>query len=474
MKIASFLVYLFCISCAFFKPSVNKKESFRYELPIKEDTIEKPTFPLITTKKLPNGLTVYVLSKKDLPIVSINVVFKAGMAVSLDNKPGVINLLALMLKEGSKNKSSLQMANAFADLGSKLEVDVTFDKLTLSIDCTHDKLEQASKLLFETLEYPRFLKEDFVRIQQNLIAELESIMSIPSYKAQKEFFNAAYTKNHPYAKSIIDNPKDLNNVSLDDVKKAYEDYFGPQNAALIIVGNTDYKDVKRKSLSFLNFNKKIAKKSLPISYNPPKEMQIVLVPQAKTPQTYLMLGQVVADASNIKEMAALEIIKKIMASSPTSRLLANLRESKGWTYGVQSSLIPLVNKSSFTFSSSIQVPYGVDALEEILAECDKIQKNLVSQEELTFAKNNVLMSFNDWYSTLESSAEIISLAFIHDMPSGYESKAYDITNEITAQDIQQVAKKYLSLQRMVVIAVGDTEIMSIPLKKKNMSYRIKQ
>ena len=291
MKLLLILSCLFYISCVNLKPNGNKKiedlakkESFRYDLPIKEEILIKPNFPNITTKKLSTGLSVYVLSRKDLPIVSLNIVFKAGSSITPNNKPGVINLLALMLKEGSKDKTSLQMANAFADLGTQLEVNVTFDRLSIGVDCTSDKLEAVSKLLSDILENPQFLPSDFLRVKENFIAELESIQAIPGYKAQKEFFNTAYTKQHPYGKSIIDNPKDIENISIDDVKNAYNNYFGSQNAALIIVGDTDYKDIEKKSASLLKFNKKIIQTSNNYSYINPKEMQIVLVEQEKTPQ----------------------------------------------------------------------------------------------------------------------------------------------------------------------------------------------
>lgn len=456
------------------RDALDKEEQWRYEIPTHESKHQKPIFPEIIKKELSNGLNVFVLPDHKLPIATITVTFKSGSRFDKKNKAGTFVLLGLMLKEGTKNLSSLELAESFANLGSELSVTTYLDKIIVSADVMSQNIPQVIDLISDVVQNPKFLDEDFTRVKLTLINNLQSMESVPAYLARKEFSKAAYGNEHPYSNSIINNPKDLELVTLDDIKAAHAEHFGANNAALIAVGDVDFAILKENSQKLFTWSKKVNDSQIikdPIS---PKSMQTILVSQAKTPQTYLFVGQLGPSINNQKARASLDILQTIAASIPTSRLGANLREAKGWTYGVQSEFTPLLSRSIFGFSTSIQVPYGVDALVEMQKEFEKLQTTMVSEEELSSAKSSVLMSFNTLYETLSSSSLAISNKFVYGKELNYESKYYDEINAITQADVMQAAKEYLAKDNMVVVAVGDTEVMSVPLKKMSMPYRIKQ
>jgi zinc protease len=456
------------------RDELDKEEQWRYQLPINETKPQKPIFPEVIKKELGNGLNVFVLPDHNLPIATITITFKSGSRFDKKNKAGTFVLLGLMLKESTKNLSSLELAESFANLGSELSVNTYLDKIIISADVMSQNITQVIDLITDIVQNPAFLEEDFSRVRLTLINNLQSMQAMPSYMARKEFSKAIYGNEHPYSNSIINNPKDLELISINDLKSAHAEHFGANNAALIAVGDVDFAILKKSAQKLFTWSKKVNDLQIikePISQ---KSMQTILIPQAKTPQTYLFVGQLGPNINNEKSRAAVDILQTIAASMPTSRLGANLREGKGWTYGVQSEFTPLLSRSIFAFNTSIQVPYGVDALREMQKEFENLQTIMVTQEELSSAKNSVLMSFNSLYESLYSSSLSISNKFVYGKDLNYESKYYDEINAITPADVMQAAKEYLAKDNMVVVAVGDTEVMSVPLKKMNIPYRIKQ
>lgn len=455
------------------RDALDKEEQWRYDVPINETKSQKPIFPQIIKKQLSNGLSVFVLPNNNLPIATISVAFKSGSRFDKKNKAGMFVLLGLMLKEGTKNLSSLELAESFANLGSELSVSTYLDKIIVSADVMSQNIPQVIDLISDVVQNPKFLDEDFTRVKLTLINSLESMQSVPSYVARREFFKVAYGDEHPYSNSIINNPKDLELVTLDDIKAAHTEHFGANNAALIAVGDVDFASLKKNSQKLFTWSKKVNNSQVIKDPKLATSMQTVLIPQARTPQTYLFVGQLGPSLNDEKARASLDILQTIAASMPTSRLGANLREAKGWSYGVQSEFTPLLSRSVFAFNTSIQVPYGVDALVEMQKEFEKLQTTMVSEEELKSAKSSVLMSFNTLYETLSSSSLAISNKFVYDKDLNYESKYYDEISNITQADVMKAAKEYLSNSHMIAIAVGESEVMAVPLKKMNMPYRIK-
>lgn len=439
------------------------KEEWRYKLPEAEFAPVKPHFPQVKEQKLKNGLTVMVVEDHRLPIAEVGLAWKNGSALDPIGKAGLQHLSALMLKEGTAKMTSLELAEAFANLGTEVSVGAGKDLSFISAGVLADKVDDAMALMAAMAQKPRFAPADFARVRLQQQHSVSADMSSPAYVAQVKFLMAAYGDKHPYAYPSAGTEKTVENIKLADVKNAHRTNFGPNNAALIVIGDVTMEHVLAWANNYFGSWKHIKNPLRPLPV-PKKsnQMRTILVSRPTLPQTFLLIGQPVA-AQLDPDLATYEVFQHIIAGMPTSRLGMNLRESKGWTYGVGSSLVPLRTEGPLFVSTSIQVPYGADALSEILNEFENLKKNPVSQAELNSAKNGLLHSFASRFNTLKQIATDVWQNFVYDRPRNSDEILYDQISAVSPEKILAVANKALKKEHMVAVAVGELEVMEIPL-----------
>jgi zinc protease len=399
-----------------------------------------------------------------LPIAQLSVVFKNGSSRDPMGKSGLVNLSAQMLKEGTAKMTSLELAEAFANLGTEISVNASKDYSSFSTAVLSDKTNAALSLLASMVEKPRFDSNDFARLKLQQKSTVSTDNADPNYLAQIKFLRSAYGDKHPYAYPSGGTLESIPKIELKDIKKTYQSYFGPNNAALIVVGDVSVAEVMESAQKYFGNWPKIKVPSLALNAPfPRKKMQTLLVEVANMPQTYLLVGQPAALRTD-KDLASYEVFLNILARDPTSRLNENLREQKGWTYGVKGVVNPLRGLGPLWISTSVQVPYGGEALQEILSELLKLQNTPVSDAELKSAKEGILHSFASRYSTVGKVASQAADLFIYDLPLNNDQVFYDKLANVSKEDIMAVAKKALKKDQMVAVAVGDLEAIETPLK----------
>lgn len=450
------------------RQKLAEQESWRYQLPKSNLDPVAPVFPKLKQRVLKNGLTILVVEDHRLPIVDLRLVFKNGSALDPIGQSGLNHVTALMLKEGTRQLSSLELSESFANIGTELSVSVSKDIAHFEAAFLSNKTEALVKLIASMVQEPRFDAQDFARVKEQQQNALAQEQGVPSYVAQLSFLKAAYGDKHPYAYPSRGRPESVKSIELDQVKSTYWKNFGPNNAALVAVGDVSIEELEKLAQQAFGAWKKIkdpvAKISVP---KPRQQMQTHLVSRPHTPQTFLLIGRALADAKD-KDLAALEVFQEIIAGMPNSRLGANLREKKGWTYGVSSSINPLAGLGPMLVSTSIQVPNGADALKEILLEFDNLKNNLVSELELNNAKDGLLHSFASRYSTVGKISSTIARNFSYGLSANHDELFYQQIAKVSRADILAIAKRALAKDQLVAVAVGELEVMSQPLAKMDV------
>lgn len=466
------LTFLAGISCTSIKTTQRdtllKDEQWRYQLPLEESQVEAPVFPKADTMELKNGLKIFLLEDHRLPIAEVHLVFKGGSSLDPAGKSGLSFLTTQMLKEGTKELDSLQLHEAFADMGSELLANTTKDMSHLHAGVLSGKVDEVLHLMSQIVQAPRFAEEDFSRVKTRLENSIAADQGVPTYAAQVSFLKAAYGEKHPYAFPTKGTIKTVQGLNLNDIKRAHGNFFGPNHAALVVVGDVNKEALRKiaeeKFSSWPKVKSGLTKIAKPSER---KTLETRLVARENTPQTLLLLGQPLADAKD-KDLAAFNVLMQILSSSPSSRLDANLREAKGWTYGVSSMVNPMVGLGPMMIITSIQVPYASDALDEMLKEFSKLEEEKISDEELLSAKNGLSLSFGSRFNTLGKIAESFIGGFVYDLEPDYEKNYYENLSKVSATDIQNVAKRAFKRENLVVVAVGDPEIMQLPLAAKKL------
>lgn len=450
------------------REDILQKEQWRNELPAETNEAVRPIFPEVKRAKLKNGLQIMVVEDSRLPIAQVSLVLKHGSANDPLGKSGLNFLTAAMLKEGTNKMTSLELAEAFANLGTEVSVSAVQDVVEISSGVLSSKVPDTMSLIAAMVQNPRMEQADFDRIKFQHINLLSSYQGIASYVAQTKFLQAAYGEKHPYAYPSSGTLKNVSDLTLADIKKAHQDNFGADTAALIVVGDVKLKDVEEQANKYFAHWKKTPSSPLKIvNPAPNKGMRTILVERNDSPQTYVLVGQPVADRYD-PDLAALQVLQNILAGSPASRLDANLREAKGWTYGVATSASPLKGKGPALVGSSIQVPYGADALSEMLKEFDKLSTTLVTDVELATAKNNLLRSFAANYSTLAKISDALADKFIYGLSSDSDEKFYDNLAKVSKEDIKKVSARIFNKDQLTAVAVGDLEALEPSMAKASV------
>lgn len=451
------------------RDDLDQAEQWRHTLPAEEKAAVKPKFPHVKTSKLKNGFTIMVVEDKRLPIAAVSLVTKNGSASDPLGKSGLGYLAANMLKEGTSALTSLELAEAFANLGTELTVAVNKDLTNMTAAVLSNKVDDVVSLFAAMLKSPRMASEDFDRVKRQHLSLLASQQGVLSYVAQTSFLLAAYGDKHPYAYPSAGMSDTVSKLTLNDVKAAHQRNFGPNASALVVVGDVTLEQVEK--LAKAHF-KKWKHKAFMLSAvkDPPlqKQMQTRLVARAHAPQTYLLLGQPAITQKDY-DIAGLEVLQYIVAGAPvTSRLNAKLREEKGLTYGVSAGLSPLLGKGPFMVATSIQIPFGADALSDILVEFDRLRREPVSDTELKEAKNGLMLGFAERYTTVNKIANVLAEQFAYDLPPEHHEKIYDKMAQITTNDVMNLANRVLKKENLVAVAVGDLDAIEAPIAKADV------
>lgn len=449
------------------RDALDKQEQWRYDLPKTESEPLRPVFPKAVKGKLKNGLEFYVVEDHRLPIAEVSLVMKGGSASDPVGSAGLNHVTNLMLKEGTKKMTGLELAEAFANLGTEARFGVTKDFSSIAVSVMSTKVDDVIPLFADMVKEPRLNADDFARVKlqhQSMVASQQGILA---YVAQTNFLAAAYGEKHPYGSPSAGTLASVSKLEVADIKKAHSTNFGANNAALIVIGDVTLAQVKALAKKHFASWKKARPATPSLTIAPSKQMQTRLVARSNSPQTFLVIGQPAASATD-NDLATIEVFQSIIAGYPHSRLDANLREKKGWTYGVGSSVSPLRGKGPMMVSTSIQVPYGADAINEILQEFDRLKSEPVTDAELASAKNGLLHSFAGRYSTLSKILLTVINQFVYTLPANAEEVHYDKVAKVTKEDIIKVAKRTLAKNQLVAVAVGDLETMEAPLSKMNV------
>lgn len=445
------------------RDGVDKQEPWRYEIPPLEKDPVRPVFPRIKKSQLKNGLTIMVVEDHRLPIAQIGLVLKAGSAKDPYGLGGLTHLSAYMLKEGAGSKSSLEFAEEMANLGTEISVAVGKDMTHIAAEVLSHKVTETFSLLALMAKNPRLGQDDFARVKRIHQSMIASQQANPGYVAQVSYLQAAYGEQHPYAHPSAGTLKTMNKIELKDIKKAVHENFGANQAALIAVGDVTLAQIEKLAKKHLGSWRKASSVATKIpDPKPALEMQTRLISRPDSPQTYVLMGQLAVNKKD-KDLATLEVFSNIIAGLPTSRLGANLREQKGWTYGVAGQLSPLKGKGPILITTSVQTPYGADAVSEIVREFDKIKQEPVSDEELKAAKNGILHSFAGRYSTLGQVASLLADQFAYDLPLNSDEVMYDQVAKVSKDNILAVANRVLKKDQTVLVAVGDLEALEAPI-----------
>ncbi|GAB3014185.1 M16 family metallopeptidase [Bowmanella dokdonensis] len=416
---------------------------------------EPKDFRLTTTQDilLDNGLTVTFIPYGNTPKVTLRLVTSTG---NLDDggKDAVSDISYQLLTEGTQSLSARAIAEAAANMGGQVETAVSTNSSFLQLDVLSEFAGEAASLLADIVMHPKLEQTDLDRAVTNFVRDLKVQKSQAQGQAVEAFYQAVFD-DHPYA-GVFADEKVVEALTLEDVRQFLGNNLVASRSHLYVSGQFDRSQAEKAIRdAFAGMPAGTPKEVAAPS--PSTEAELVFIPRDKAPQSTLRIGLKVVDPSH-PDYIALSTMNTLLGGSFSSRITSNIREDKGYTYSPRSSVYDLVKAAVWYQHADVTAEATGPALAEIIKEIKRLQNEAPAAEELEGFKNYI----SGLYVLQNSSrtAIINQLWFLksHGLPLSRLETYVQQVNALTPETISEMARKYLKLENMVLVVVGDESV----------------
>jgi len=426
----------------------------------------EPTFtpPHWKRFKLKNGLEVFLVEFHDLPLIDFNLMIKTGGAANPPDRAGLADLTAHMLDEGTKSRSALEIADQIASLGATLSTGATWDSSNVSLSTLSRNLDPALEIFADIVQHPAFAPKDFERVRDNLLTAIARRKDSPPVVATLALTRILFGAKHPYGWPASGADASIKRLTPADLRAFYEANYRPNNAALIVAGDTTEAALRSKlEADFKSWRPRhVATHKLP-PVAASTGTKIYLIDKADAPQSSIRIGLVGIERQSPDYFPV--TVMNLIFGGGFYRLDLNLREGKGWTYGARSSFDSRRTPGPFSAGGEFVAPHSADSVAEILKELNNIRDSDVTDAELSRAKDQIIKSFPARFATRGNVAAQLAELAVFGFPDSYVSEYTHKIAAVTKDDVRRVARKYLDPNHLAIVVVGDRKSIEAPLAK---------
>ena len=414
---------------------------------------------------LSNGMRVSLLEDHKLPTISMQVWFNGGGLADPPQKRGLAMVTSSLLREGTKQRSSREIAEQLATQGATLFASAgpSSGESSVMVTGLSDNIDQTLELASDVIRNPSFPSTELHKYRARFLSQLKIQRANPGFQAQEQFMRAVYGE-HPGG-LLVPTEAVINSLTSADLAAFHAERYRPNNAFLIAYGDITLKDLMAKlERSFGDWQKaEVSRVALPPPKGPEKS-RVLVVDRPGSVQTSLWMGALGIERNNEDYFAVL-VMNHILGGGPASRLFMNLREDKGYTYGVFSSFTGTTFPGVVVASTDVRTAVTEGALHELSLELKRIASEPVSEQELTNARRALIGRFALSLDAPQALMSNLATQKIYGLPADYWDNYPQRVEAITPAEIQRVARKYYDSGRMQIVAVGDAKELNKVLEK---------
>jgi predicted Zn-dependent peptidase len=411
--------------------------------PAKEINIGEPT-----TFTLKNGLKVFVVENHKLPRVAFSLTFDRDPVLEGD-KAGYVSMAGQMLMKGTKNRTKAELDQDIDFIGANVN---TFSTGMYATSLTKHQ-EKLMELMKDVLFNPAFPVDELDKLKKQTLSGLAASKDDPNAVASNVRGKLVYGENHPYGE--FETEETVENITIEEIKSYYNTYFRPNIGYLAIVGDITPKEAKKLiKKNFSDWEKAEVPSAEYDMPTPPEETYVALVDREASVQSVINVAYPVNLPIGSEDVITARVLNQILGGGFSSRLMQNLREDKGFTYGSRSSLSEDEFVGSFNASASVRNEVTDSAVNEFMAELAMINKEGVTQAELDAAKASIAGSFA---RSLESPQTVASFAINtarYDLPKDYYANYLKNLEAVSLEDVKAAAQKYILPNNANILVVG--------------------
>jgi zinc protease len=419
--------------------------------------------PKPVERKLSNGAKLLVIESHRVPTITFRMALPTGSLRDPDGLPGVSSATAALMQLGTKTRNAKEIAEAIADLGATVSIGSGSESGTLIVSALTENFDAALALAADILFNPVFPQDELDKWKARLRASIQQSKANPGSLAQERMMNVLYPSDARH----ITRPtmQSLDKITRDDLVAFYKKYYVPSGQWAGIAGDVTPQDaVTKLDKAFGSWNGgPIERVILPMP-GPIANKNVYLIPRPGSVQTLLVTTNLAMDRTNPDYIAGM-VMNQVLGAGPSSRLFRDIREAKGYTYGIGSVFTATHTANYFLANTSVRTEVTEPALTDVLKEFSDIRDHEVPAGELGDAKSAIVASFA---LDLQSSSGVLGQWLVqreYGLPEDYWDTYATKVNAITAADVQRVAKKYVPVDNVQIIAVGDASKIGELLKK---------
>jgi predicted Zn-dependent peptidase len=392
----------------------------------------------------PAGVPVYLMRNETSEAVKLELIFDAGSIYA--EKP-VAGLTTGMLLAGTAEKTMAEINDMIDDHGGYFNASVSADYAYLNIFGLNESMDQLVPIIEEALYHANFPETELIQLKaerkQNLMVSLEKVSTLAQRGLQEHLF-----KGTPYGR--INQPDDFDGVTRTDIQAFFETYFKKGLRKINWVGNPSAAQLDRILACFARWTKEV--KSLPpINYTP--SIERIEVKKADAVQTGIRMGKILFDRSH-PDYHKMTVVNTILGEYFGSRLMSNIREDKGYTYGIGSYLGENQSNGYFVIATEVGNEFLADTLVQINAEIERMRTELVPQDELSLVQNYLSGQFLRSADGPFAMMDLFSMAEIRGLDYTFYQNALRTIEGITSAEIMETAASHLNSEEMLIVTAG--------------------
>lgn len=411
-------------------------------------------FPLNTVQllkakpvTLANGLLVYTVDGADEEVIRLEIVFTSGMRA--EHKKLVATATNYLLNAGTANMTSAEIMEKLDFYGAFYQHDNQLDRCSVSLYTLKKYFEETLTIFAEFIQKPTFPEEELDTYIKNSIQRFEINNAKNDFRARREFHKALFGE-HPYGRKV--EVEDFDDLTREDIVAYHKEHYALHNAKFILSGNFSSYELNALQKAFYTFLPQ--EKSITHYPNVNKVSPVQFYEErAEALQSAIRIGKQFVHKT-APDYIQLSILTTVLGGYFGSRLMTNIREDKGYTYGIGAGIYPLLDTSFFYIATEVGVDVTQKALDEIYAEILRLTEELIPDEELQLVKNYLKGAYIGSIENIFSHADKFKSIDLYGLDYGYYERYFKIIDETTSERLLQLAKEYFQRNTLTEVVIG--------------------
>ena len=427
--------------------------------------------PPLERSTLSNGLKIVLAERHTAPVVNFTLMVDSGYSADPADATGTASFEQRMLEEGTPTRDSLKIGEELESLSANFNAGANLDYSLVSLNTLKSTMDPSLDIYADLILHPAFPQKEFQRLQKERLAGIQREKVTPQSMALRVVPTLIYGQGHPYAVPFTGTGTEasVSKMTREDLAKFHDTWFKPNNATLLVVGDTTLGEITPKLEKLLASWQagNVPKRTVPRVEEPAKDV-VYLIDRPGSGQS-VIFGAQLAPPQNDPDAIALQLVNGIFGGKFSSRINMNLREDKHWSYGVRAVLPAARGQRPYISISAVQTDKTKESMMELVKEYNNIAGGKpITAEELKDEQSNTTLGLPGTFETVQQLSGAYGNILQFGLPEDYYNTFTQKTLALTPDRANEIAKKYILPDHLVWVVVGDMSKVESGIRELNL------